>query len=537
VTVTDGFPLRSSSDGPTVTFESPAHLRLHVEELPDEGPVLELPQLGPLVAAFEQATGWLLRYQQSPSGLGEVWSTTIENGRGQSAGRLVLAGPAPAGDEEAGRQTVDLRLARPLALALGSLLSEIHRLRCAVWQREAELAAGVPITARTSGEPHLAERLEAVLKGGAEAVGCPAAGLYLLDESTSELKLRVGFGLPPERLLAPARPLRGAVADLEALVGHAVVLEDTSVLPHWRCPEDFPAAVCVPVASPSIPLGTLWLFCDRPRDFSPQETNLIEIIAGRLAAELEREVLLAAGADAKRSEQQLAAAARWLSDRLPSIAPLLDDYEVAGWTQQAAGVGGDFHDWSVLPDGRLALAVGDAEGSGCEAALSAASLHAALKAHSSYGHGAHELLRRVNETLLAASPGDQRASLVYAVLESERGHVEWALAGSVGAILVRAEDRWIDIPDSPPIGADPETLFCASEAQLLPGDVLLLVSGGVRAARDGAGLLIGENALASLVARHLRDSAERLAARLRKLLDSGEPAADLSLLILKRRQA
>src|SRR5262249_30680354 len=155
-----------------------------------------------------------------------------------------------------------------------------------------ELAAGVPVASRQGEEPHLAERLEAVLKGGAEAVGCQAAGLYLLDEATSELKLRAVWRLPEERLLAPARPLRGAVADLEALVGHAVMLEDTSLLPHWRCPEDFPAAVCVPVSSPSIPLGTLWTFSDRPRDFTPEETNLLEIVAGRLAADLEREMLL-----------------------------------------------------------------------------------------------------------------------------------------------------------------------------------------------------------------------------------------------------
>jgi len=46
---------------------------------------------------------------------------------------------------------------------------------------------------------------------------------------------------------------------------------------------------------------------------------------------------------------------------------------------------------------------------------------------------------------------------------------------------------------------------------------------------------IGENALASLVSKHLRDSADVLATRLRKLLDGGEPASDLTLVVLKRR--
>ena len=502
-------------------------LKLHVEEAPEQ-PALAWPQAGALCRAFEQATGWQLRCEQAPAGMGEAWSMAI-GGASAAAGRLVLA--EPSGDAE----SIELSSARPLALAIGGMLGEISRLRSELWQREAELAAGVPVSARPNEEPHLAERLEAVLKGGAEAVGCQAAGLYLLDEGTSELKLRAAFGLPHERLLAPARPLRGAVADLEALVGHAVVLEDTSVLPHWKSPEDFPAAVCVPVASPTIPLGTLWVFSDRQRDFSAQETNLLEIVAGRLAADLEREMLLAAGTKARGQSRQLEAAALWLSDRLPSVAPLVEDYEVAGWTRPADDVGGGFHDWSVLPDGRLALSVGAAEGGLLAGALGAASLHAAIKAHAGYRHTAGELLGRVNDTLWSASPGDQRAGLAYALLDPDNGGLELALAGGFGAILLRADDRQIVNADGQPLGVGPEVALEKLAATLAAGDILLLFSAGVRSARDAAGLRIGENAIASLVAKHFRDSASDLALRLRKLMDASEPAGDLSITVVKRR--
>src|SRR5207247_8122474 len=153
---------------------------------------------------------------------------------------------------------------------------------------------------------------------------------------------------------------------------------------------------------------TRWVYSDGLGDLRPEGTNLVEIIAGRLAADLEREMLLAAGSQAKNCDKQFEIAARWQQDRLPSIAPLLDDYEVAGWTQQADHVGGDYHDWSVLADGRLALTVGDADGTLLDAALGAAALHAAVKSHVAYQHGAGELLTRVNESLVAASAGDQR---------------------------------------------------------------------------------------------------------------------------------
>ena len=510
-------------------------LRLHVEEQIDEPLALSIAQLGPLLGAFEQATGWELRYEQSPAGLGEVWSTTVD-GCGQPHGRLVIWPPHHDENGSKSPRSIDLSQARPLALALGGLLSEINRLRHAVWQREAELAAGVPVAPRQDGEPHLADRLEAVLKGGAEALGCVAAGLYLLDEATSELKLRACWGLARERLMVPARPLRGAMADLEALVGHAVVLEDTSVLPHWKCPEDFPAAVCVPVSSPSIPLGTLWVFSDQSRDFTPQETNLLEIIAGRLAADLEREMLLAATGKARQHEQQFAIAARWQSDRLPNVAPLIEGYEIAGWTRQAGEIGGDFYDWAVLPDGRLSLAVGDADGALLGSALCSTTLHTAVKAHAAYRHSAGELAARVNESLASASCGDQRASLAYALIEPDDGRLELALAGETAALVVGTENRLVVTTDVPPLGELPEIPCNQDQMTLQPGEALILISGGVRRAVDGAGLRIGEAPLASLVANHLSNSAEGLVARLRRLLESTEPIADdLTIVVLKRR--
>ena len=531
-----------------MTNKAFSHLRLHVEDAPSLPPSLaagELPQLDPLCKAFEQATGWQVRYERTPVDLGEVWSAPVDDGNGAPAGRLTMRRqPSAAGenspDPAQPTEAISIDRARPLALAICSLLSELNRLRRGLWQREAELAAGVPIASRPDEDSHLAERLEGVLKAGVEALGCTAGGLYLLDENTSSLKLRASFGLPQERLLDPARPLRGAVADLEALVGHAVVLEDTSLLPHWRCPEDFPAAVCVPVSSPTMPLGTFWIYSDKLRDFTPEETNLAEIVAGRLAADLEREMLLAASSESKRRDHQLEVAGQWQHDRLPTVMPLLDDYEVAGWTSQAEGIGGDFHDWTVLPDGRLALTVGDAQGALLEAGLNAAALQAAVKSHASYRHTAADLLKRVSDTLWTGSAGDQFASLFYAQIEPETGLIEFAQAGKGAALALGADDdrRAILSTDAPPLGVDPDVRYQSGQRFLAPGDVLVVLSDGARSAVDEAGLRIGESAIASLVYKHQEESAQQLLTRIRRLLDrnpSGQPAQDLTVLVTKRR--
>lgn len=541
--------------GVPVTKQIPSYLKLHVEDSlasPQGATGTDAALLEPLCQAFARATGWRLTFKEPIADHGDTWSAPVDRGDGVPGGRLALS-PAERrtaiertgadGRPDAQRidqpatLTVPLEQARPLALAVGGLLAEIHRLRHALWQREAELAAGVPVTVRPDDGPHLAERLQSVLKSGADAVGCQAAALYLLDDSTSSLKLRAAWGLPKARLLDLPRPLRGAIADLEALVGHAVVLEDTSLLPHWKAPENFPAAVCVPVSSPTTPLGTLWVFSTTKRDFTPEQTNLLEIVAGRIASDLEREMLIASGAELKDLDKQVDVAARWQQERLPSVTPLVEDFEVAGWTQQAGPVGGDFHDWSVLPDGRLAIAVADSHGKLVEAGLNAAAVHAALKSHSGYRHDASEMLQRLSDTLWAASAGDQFASLVYALIQPEQGDLELALAGNVAALLVGRTEHRILTTTLPPLGSGPDHRYPLQRHHLSAGDFLIALSSGVREAVDEAGLRIGEAAIAAMVQRHRRDTASGMLARLKQLLQrsgTGPIASDRTLLVVKR---
>lgn len=459
----------------------PTYLKLHVEEAA-ESPAPSLDEflgLAELCDSFEHATGYALQYLPDTVDtlpMDSVWSCAIPAVDDSPAGRLVLE----KGSETAASPGAADRLeeTQQLVATVAELLGELHRARQTVWRQAAELATAIPVAGHPHEQEHLAQRLEAVLKGGAEAIGCHAAALYLLDDATTVLRLRSSWGLPPHRLLAAERPLREAMADVEALAGHAIVLEDTRLLPHWRCPENFASAVCVPVASPTIELGTLWMFCGRVRDFTDQETNLVEIIAGRLAADLEREVLLREGVAARQSDVDFEDVVKQQKNQLPQIAPVVEGWHVAGRTEQAGEVGGDFHDWFVLPDGRLAIAVGKAQGPPLAAALTAATVAAALKAHSNYRHTAGQMIERVGETLWESGAGDRFASLLYAAVDPDEGQAEIAQAGQAGCLVLRP-DNWqpIDL-DSEPLGGEPEPAGATSCLQVRPGETLLMLTDG-----------------------------------------------------------
>lgn len=513
-----------------MTKPIPDYLKLHVEEsLALRSPAPDIQGLGAVLSAFHDTTGWKLRYldAHAPNG-SPVWSMAIGAGETE-AGRLVLV----SAESSEGVQAMALEQVQPLAQAIGGLLSEIKRAQSTVWQREAELAAGIPVTLRPAEQQQLAHRLESVLRGGAEAIGCQAAALYLLDDATSHLKLRAVWRLPKNRFLEAPRPLRGAVADLEALVGHAVALENAALLPHWKVPEDFPAALCVPVASASTPLGTLWFFAGQTREFTPEQTHLAEIVAGRLVSDLEREVLVREGLRSRQTDQARRLLTQWQMEQRPNVPPLIDGWQVAGRLSGDDPLNGLLYDWCVLPDGRMAVALGQADGLHVEASLTATALHIALKSHASYPHEARQMLDRLNEAIWTCSTGNRFASLFYAVIDPETGEIECASAGETHALLVGPGNTQSLSEPETALGADPDACFRQSVGTIAAGESLVLFSRGScttveHEAQEGdAG-----RAVAALAALTRATAEEQVTAVLEEL--TADPPIDRAAVVVRR---
>jgi serine phosphatase RsbU (regulator of sigma subunit) len=501
-----------------------------------------------VLRAFRRATGWSLQYfsqpapDSGPAGRASqptdlTWSAPVNPGVGATLGhvRLEPVGPKETHD----RKRLDFQAARELASALTGMLGELLWSQHALAQREAELAAaGLPVP-HPEAKQHFASRLQAILRAGAEAVDCDAAGLYLLDAGTTHLKLRSAWHLPPDRLADPPRPLESALADLEAMLGHAVLLREDSLAGHWNPPEDFASAVCVPVSSPTTILGTLWLFSNKTRDFTDREVNLVEVVAGRLASDLEREMLVSTRVVGKQLRRQLAAAERMQRNQIPSIPPLVDGWDVAGWTSQAGSVGGDFHDWFTLSDGQVAFAVGDVMDGGIAAALAAGTVKAALRSHSQYQRAAESLLRQVNLALWTSSAGDQFASLFCGLLETANGRIRWSTAGDLSVVHLRTRVWQSLTRRSPALGTSPEASFPERQLSLEPGEALVIFTDALREAQCPRGQSPGEASVAEPLLDHLNLPAKDLVLLLRSLQETfatDRLKSDRALLILKRRR-
>jgi sigma-B regulation protein RsbU (phosphoserine phosphatase) len=525
-----------------VAHPAPPRLKLYTERSPKvvRPPIETIGSLPEVLRAFQATTGWSLRYvagAESNTDYDCFLSFTINPGKGSPLGHLRLQPPDSVPATVAPQMVEDFETTHALASAIAGMLAELQQTRHTIWQREAELAAGVPMVPLSDEESHLAERLQTSLKGAAEAVDCQAAALYLLDEATTELKLRSCWGLPFERLMGPPRPLKGELADLEALLGHAVVLENTALMPGWKSPERFASAVCVPVSSPATLLGTLWVFADEVREYTDQQVHIIEIVAGKLAADLEREMLLREGLDGAQMKKQLSAAERLQRNQLPTISPLLDNWEISGWAVQGQELGGAFYDWFCLPDGLLAVTLGDAVSQAVEGALSAATVKSALRAHGQYHRQSDKTLQHVNLTLWTGSAGDQFAEMFFGLLETATGRISYSAAGNPSVVLLQ-QDQWKSLCcQSPLLGESPESNYEQFGCELQPGEALLVFNKRFRNAADQRGLPLEESGLAKLLAANIHLTADQLASMARQCLRlhaANPERIDAALLVIKR---
>src|SRR5215217_6900050 len=121
----------------------------------------------------------------------------------------------------------------------------------------------------------------------------------------------------------------------------------------------------------------------------------------------------------ERLKQELRVARRIQHASLPEEVPTLEGWQINPYYRPAREVGGDFYDFHLLSDGRLAVVVGDATGKGVPAALvmstTSGMLRLAARALDSSSPG--EVLSRVNETLFTRIPSNMFVTCFYAILD------------------------------------------------------------------------------------------------------------------------
>ncbi len=241
--------------------------------------------------------------------------------------------------------------------------------------------------------------------------------------------------------------------------------------------------------------------------------------------------------DRIRVRDELEVARQLQADLLPQAAPVVPGYAFAHSYRTANEVGGDYYDISVLPDGRVALVIGDASGHGIAAGLLMAIANATLKTALEVDPAPDKVAKLLNSTLYRT--GDRRAfmSLFYALLEPSTGNLDYVCAGHPFPLLRRHDGSVVELGSGAlPLGMRPELEVPVYRARVGPGEILLLFTDGLPEALDGKEQSFGFPRLEHLAAKgssagQLHDSVVNA---FKAHIGNREVADDVTLLVMSR---
>lgn len=184
--------------------------------------------------------------------------------------------------------------------------------------------------------------------------------------------------------------------------------------------------------------------------------------------------------DRVRVRDELEVARQLQADLLPREAPQIPGLEFAHSYRTANEVGGDYYDFQPLPDGRLALVVGDASGHGIAAGLLMAIANATLKTALDVDPKPARVAELLNRTLFRT--GDNRAfmTLFFGLLDPASGDLEFVCAGHPFPLLRRSSGQILELGTGAlPLGLRAEIELRAGHTVFERGDRLVLFSDGL----------------------------------------------------------
>lgn len=141
--------------------------------------------------------------------------------------------------------------------------------------------------------------------------------------------------------------------------------------------------------------------------------------------------------------------------------------------------GGDWYDAIPLPDGRVALVIGDVAGHGVVAASTMSQLRSAMRAYLVEDSAPATALRHLNELVSWLLP-DALATGMVAVIDCSTGTVELSSAGHLPPLrITKGKPSLMELRRSPALGVSDAAHYETTTAAVSPGDMFVFYTDGL----------------------------------------------------------
>ena len=297
----------------------------------------------------------------------------------------------------------------------------------------------------------------------------------------------------------------------------------------------------VPLLSHEELIGILHATKEMEYGFDQDDIDVLTTFADHVTIAIENSKLIAKSIERERLHQEMMVAQRMQQRLLPQTVPNFTSVDIAAVSESSMEVGGDYYDFVQLSDTKFGIVVGDVSGKGVSAAFYMAEVKGIFLSLSTLCSSPRELLVRANHTLMNSLERNAFISLIYVMVDTERGSMVLARAGHCPVVYLSSAGNELVRPTGLGLGLTNGSLFEESTEErnirLKKGDVCIFYTDGITESRDKAGEEYGYDRLmrTAVAAKHLdackiKDS---ILADVRTFTGNSAYSDDMTLVILK----
>jgi sigma-B regulation protein RsbU (phosphoserine phosphatase) len=241
---------------------------------------------------------------------------------------------------------------------------------------------------------------------------------------------------------------------------------------------------------------------DNSLAFSKDDLDVLASVAAQAALSLESARLHSAAMRQHDDDSSLAFATQLQMGFVPNKLPQVAGYEFFDFYESAHRVGGDFFDYVLLPDGGVAVTVGDVAGKGVPAALLMAHLCSDARSQLLTKPSPAEALFSLHQSVVSSGPGNPFATMLLAVLAPETHSLTLVNAGHLPPLLRRADGAVEQVGAEAcglPLGVATDVPFVEETITIAPHELLVLYSDGLTEAMNATNEIYGLPRLSQVV--------------------------------------
>ena len=292
--------------------------------------------------------------------------------------------------------------------------------------------------------------LEEVVGDVSQTFGYSRAAVLLRDELTNELVIAavrgwtVNYHQKGERFKIGAYGIVGHVGSTTELY----YAPDVRLDPYYQVSEPLTRSeLDIPLKRHGALIGVFNVQSTSVDGFAPSRIRVLEALAGHLATAIENaQLFLRERQEKERMQAELVEAQSIQRQLLPERNVTHAAFSICGTCLPCRIVAGDWYDYILLKDGRMAVIVADVAGKGMAAALLMSSTRAILRLLTERIVDPAALLEHLNRILLRDFPRSRFVTVAYVLLDPSDLTARIALAGHPPPVLIAGAPRCSRVP-------------------------------------------------------------------------------------------